>query len=109
MKLTWERRQLKLRHPFNIARMPMSDSTDKTVLLVRIEHDGLVGWGEAAPISYYHQSLDSVEAMLSKAGDMQRSNLTKNYFTCRFKNNISGHKKQTDGVIGFDRQRSRTL
>lgn len=70
MKLSWERRQLKLRHPFNIARMPMSDSTDKTVLLARIEHDGLVGWGEAAPISFYHQSFDSAEATLSKIGDM---------------------------------------
>ncbi len=46
--------------------MPISDNTDKTVLLVQIEHDGLVGWGEAAPISYYRQSFDSVEAALPK-------------------------------------------
>jgi L-Ala-D/L-Glu epimerase len=70
VKLTWHRRQLKLRHPFNIARMPISASTDKTVLLVQIEHDGKIGWGEAAPISYYQQSLDSAEAAISQAGDL---------------------------------------
>jgi L-Ala-D/L-Glu epimerase len=69
VKLTWHRRQLKLRHPFNIARMPITDSTDKTVLLVQLEHDGMTGWGEAAPISYYHQSLDSVEQTLSRIGN----------------------------------------
>lgn len=66
VKLTWHRRQLKLRHPFNIARMPVSNSTDKTVLLVQIEHKGMTGWGEAAPISYYRQSLDTVEQTLAK-------------------------------------------
>jgi L-alanine-DL-glutamate epimerase-like enolase superfamily enzyme len=50
--------------------MPISDNTDKTVLLVQIEHDGLVGWGEAAPISYYRQSFDSAEAALAKMKSM---------------------------------------
>jgi L-Ala-D/L-Glu epimerase len=70
VKLTWYRRQLHLRHPFNIARMPVTAGTAKTVLLVQIEHQGLIGWGEAAPISYYHQSLDSVEATLSQVRGM---------------------------------------
>ena len=66
MKLTWHRRSLKLSHPFKIARR-LDSSTDKEVLLIQIEHEGQVGWGEAAPISYYHQTLDSAEAALEKA------------------------------------------
>ncbi len=70
MKLTWQRRHLHLRHPFNIARSAPSADTAKEVLLARIEHDGQVGWGEAAPVSYYHQSLDSAENTLARAREM---------------------------------------
>ncbi len=45
-------------------------STDKQVLLVRIEHGGKVGWGECAPISYYQQSLDSNEKALTGMAGM---------------------------------------
>jgi len=70
VKLTWHRRQLHYRHPFNIARLARNNSTNKEVLLVEIEHDGYVGRGEAAPISAYHQSLDSAEVMLKSAAPM---------------------------------------
>jgi len=40
------------------------------VLLVKLEHKGKVGWGEAAPISYYHQSLDSAERALKEMAGM---------------------------------------
>ena len=70
MKLTWHRRKLRLRHPFNIARCPRSDETTKEVLLVRIEHDGLAGWGECAPSAYYHQSLESNKKALAQAAGM---------------------------------------
>ncbi len=69
MKLSWHRRRLHLRHPFKIARR-LDGGTDKEMLLIRIEHKGQVGWGEAAPVSYYHQSLDSAEAMLGEAAGM---------------------------------------
>lgn len=70
MKLTWHRQQLHLRHPFNIARLPRSSDTNKAVLIVEIEHNGRVGFGEAAPVSAYRQSLDSAEAMLASAARM---------------------------------------
>ncbi|MBP7935029.1 MAG: dipeptide epimerase [Phycisphaerae bacterium] len=70
MKLTWHRRSLRLRHPFNIARREQEDKVDKEILLIQIEHDGLVGWGEAAPTSYYHQSLESAEAALARIAGM---------------------------------------
>ena len=68
MKLTWHRRLVHTRHPFNIARKARTDETAKEVLLVRIEHAGEVGWGEAAPVEYYGQSLDSAEATLGRIG-----------------------------------------
>lgn len=70
MKLTWKRRKLHLKHPFLIARKMDDRSTDKEVLLVQIEHEGKVGWGECAPISYYHQSLDSNEKALAEIAEM---------------------------------------
>ncbi len=69
MKLTWHRRQLRLSHPFKIARR-LDQSVDKTVLLVEIEHQGRTGLGEAAPTSFYRQTLDSSEAALSAAAGL---------------------------------------
>jgi L-alanine-DL-glutamate epimerase-like enolase superfamily enzyme len=73
VKLSWQRRRLKLRHPFNIARRQLDQKTDKEVLLVEIEHQGCVGRGEAAPISYYNQSLASVEETLGQVQDLVSS------------------------------------
>ena len=70
MKLTTERRKLHLRHPFLIAREMSNTSTEKEMLFVHVEHDGQVGWGEAAPVEYYHQTLDSAEAALRAMGGM---------------------------------------
>jgi len=70
VKLTWHRRYVHLRHPFNIARRRDDKGTEKEVLLVRIEHGGHVGWGEAAPVAYYRQSLESAEAALAEAQGM---------------------------------------
>ncbi len=69
MKLSWHRRILHLRHPFNIARMTQTSNTEKEVLLLQIDHGGHVGWGQAAPISYYHQSLDSAEAAFKRVAN----------------------------------------
>jgi len=70
VKLTWHRRQLHLCPPFNIALFERSGDTNQEVLLVEIEHDGRVGLGEAAPLSTYHQSFDSAEAMFASAAQM---------------------------------------
>lgn len=70
MKLTWHRRKLHLRHPFNIASLKRTNDVSKEALIVHIEHEGRIGWGEAAPASYYTQSLESVEATLRQAAGM---------------------------------------
>ena len=62
--------ELHLRHTFRLAR-GATDSRHN--LIVELEHDGLVGLGEAAPIARYDQDAASaaraVEAMVPKLGD----------------------------------------
>lgn len=62
MKLTARRYDLVLRHPFTIAR---GTSSVDPVMLVEVEHDGIVGLGEAAPSGRYGESIDTVERYLA--------------------------------------------
>jgi L-alanine-DL-glutamate epimerase-like enolase superfamily enzyme len=61
---------LRLKHTFRIAR---GASDVRENLLVEIEHDGLIGRGEAAPIARYGQDWESaaraVETMADRLGD----------------------------------------
>ncbi len=63
---------LQLRHTFRLAR---GDSDSRRVLMVEIEHDGLVGRGEAAPIARYGQDVDSAaraaEEMVAHLDDVR--------------------------------------
>ncbi|HEX4954948.1 MAG TPA: dipeptide epimerase [Thermoanaerobaculia bacterium] len=62
--------ELALRHPFGLSR---GVSTVRHNLVVELEHEGLVGLGEAAPIARYGQDRESarraVEAMAPRLGD----------------------------------------
>jgi L-alanine-DL-glutamate epimerase-like enolase superfamily enzyme len=62
--------ELQLRHTFRLAR---GDSDSRRVLVVEIEHDGLIGRGEAAPIARYGQDAASAaratERMVARMGD----------------------------------------
>src|SRR5262249_10235359 len=62
VKLTWQRIDLHLHHPFRTA---AAVRTHKQTIWVRFRHDGLEGWGEAAPADLYGQSLDSAERTLT--------------------------------------------
>jgi len=57
MKLTYTRYDLQLQHPFTIAR---SSSDVEPVILIELDHDGTVGYGEAAPSERYGESVESV-------------------------------------------------
>jgi L-alanine-DL-glutamate epimerase-like enolase superfamily enzyme len=70
MQLTARRYDLILRHPFTIAR---GTSSVDPIMLVEIEHDGIVGLGEAAPSGRYGESIDTVERFLSTL-DLSRWN-----------------------------------
>ena len=71
MKLTYQRIKAHTRYPFHIARPGGSvDGCEVNRMVVRLEHDGMVGMGEAAPAPYYGQDLDSVEETLNQARPM---------------------------------------
>lgn len=52
------------RHEFRTSRGAGSVATN---VFLRLEADGVIGWGEASPISYYNQSAESVRAKLLEA------------------------------------------
>lgn len=73
MDLSWKRITARLQYPFRIARPGSSVGDDGTRIeriIVSIEHEGITGWGEAAPTPYYQQSLESVEQTLASARPM---------------------------------------
>lgn len=63
----YRRQDLELRHTFRLAR---GSSDSRQTLVVELEHEGLVGLGEAAPIARYGQDCASaaraVDAMVSR-------------------------------------------
>jgi L-alanine-DL-glutamate epimerase-like enolase superfamily enzyme len=64
VKLTTDVIALRTRHPFVIAR---GGSSDYRVVWVRLtDGDGLEGWGEADPSSYYKETADTVLTALKK-------------------------------------------
>jgi L-alanine-DL-glutamate epimerase-like enolase superfamily enzyme len=67
VKLTHRTATLALKEPFSISR-----STDETVdeVFVEIEHDGLVGYGEASPQDHYGESVESASALLAEAASL---------------------------------------
>jgi L-alanine-DL-glutamate epimerase-like enolase superfamily enzyme len=64
LRLTSEVITLKTKHPFTIAR---GGSSDYRVVWVRLtDGDGLEGWGEADPSSYYGETADTVLATIKR-------------------------------------------
>lgn len=63
MKLTFRHIELQLRHTFTIAR---SSKDVEPCIIVEIEHDGVVGIGEAAPSDRYGETRQTVEAFLQR-------------------------------------------
>lgn len=62
MQLTWSHISLSLAGSFRTAKATRGD---KKTLWVKVTQDNIVGWGEAAPVDTYHQSLESAEKALS--------------------------------------------
>lgn len=68
MKLRSASYDLKLRHTFTISR---SSRDVSPVVLVELEHDGIVGYGEAAPSRRYGETVETVQQFL-KGLDLAR-------------------------------------
>ena len=67
MKLTWSRQHLVPKHRFATSQGGVDE---KQTIVVRLEHDQLIGLGEAAPSQLYGQSLESTEAALARMGPL---------------------------------------
>lgn len=63
MKLTFRPFDLQLRHAFTISR---GSSTVTNVVFVEIEHDGIVGMGEASPSRRYGETAETVQSFLRR-------------------------------------------
>ena len=62
LKLSFKPYELKLRHSFNLAKYSRTTTPD---VLVQIEWDGIVGYGEASMPPYLGESIESVCKFLS--------------------------------------------
>jgi len=63
MRVAAEPVTLKMKHPWKIAREEVM--TEAVTVCVRVEHEGIVGLGEAKPSTYYHD--ETVETVLATA------------------------------------------
>jgi L-Ala-D/L-Glu epimerase len=63
MKLTYQPFELLLRHTFTIAKF---SRTSTPVMLLKIEHEGQTGYGEASMVPYMGESYESATAFLNK-------------------------------------------
>ena len=61
LKLSFKPNELKLRHAFNLARNCRTTTPD---VLVQLEYDGIVGYGEASMPPYLGESIESVTKFL---------------------------------------------
>jgi L-alanine-DL-glutamate epimerase-like enolase superfamily enzyme len=64
VKLLWDVPTIHLRHPFILSDSQM---TQRQVVIVRVLADGVEGFGEAAPSSYFGETCNSVTAVYNEA------------------------------------------
>ena len=63
LKLSFEPYDLKLRHAFNLAKSSRTHTPD---VLIQIEHDGIIGYGEASMPPYLGETTESVCKFLNR-------------------------------------------
>ncbi len=67
MKLTHRRQRLRPRHRFATSGWAVDE---KETIVVQLEHEGIVGWGEIVPSTLYGHSLEASEAALDAAPEL---------------------------------------
>jgi len=72
MQILVQAETFKLAQMFTISR---GSRTEAQVLTVRINHDGVVGWGECVPYARYGETLDTVRAQIESLGAINRTDL----------------------------------
>jgi L-alanine-DL-glutamate epimerase-like enolase superfamily enzyme len=79
-RLEVSRKRLLLRHTWTLSR---NSSDFKDNVFVRLERDGVVGWGEAAPNVRYGQSVEQTNAALEKAKPLMETGDWRHYVDLR--------------------------
>ncbi|MFH1748286.1 MAG: dipeptide epimerase [Planctomycetota bacterium] len=97
MKLTHERLYMRPRHRFATSQGGIDE---KETILVRLEHDGIIGWGDVVPSALYGQSLEASEAAL----DNMASLLGDDPFAIEtiIRRLIAAHDDQRAAIAGVD-------
>ena len=67
MRLSWNRQHIRPRHRFATSQWA---TDEKETIVVQLEHDGIIGYGEAVPSALYGQSLESSEQALTEMKDL---------------------------------------
>lgn len=67
MQVQFQATQLPFVHPFTISK---GTKTHQPALIVRLEHRGLIGYGEAPAIAYYNITVDQMVSDLEKKKEM---------------------------------------
>ena len=68
MTLTYQPFELFLKHTFTIAKF---SRTSTPIMLIQIEHEGQIGYGEASMVPYMGESFQTATDFLSKADAKQ--------------------------------------
>lgn len=68
MKLTYQPFELQLKHPFTIAKF---SRTSTPLMLVQLEHESYIGYGEASMVPYMGESHQTAIAFLNKVDTKQ--------------------------------------
>jgi len=63
MNITWKQYDLQLKHTFRISR---SARDVAPVIILQIEHDGIIAYGEASPTKRYGESLETIAVFFKK-------------------------------------------
>jgi L-alanine-DL-glutamate epimerase-like enolase superfamily enzyme len=79
-RLDVSRKRLLLRHTWTISR---NSSDFKDNVFIRVQRDGLVGWGEAAPNIRYNQSAEQTIAAIEKAKPLLEAGDWRHYVDLR--------------------------
>ena len=68
MKLSWSRQTIRPKHRFATSGWA---TEVKDTIIIRLEHDGVTGLGEAVPSDLYGQTLESSEAVLKEVAERE--------------------------------------
>ena len=76
LNLTFFPYELQLRHAFNLAKYSRTTTPD---VQVRLEYDGIVGYGEASMPPYLGESIESVTKFLSQLDNSATRSVLRKY------------------------------